>query len=377
MTLDRITAEEQPFAQLVRTFRSVWCWARRLLVAAILVAGAVVLLEVVHLHRLLSGIHPWLAWSVSGGLALGALALATYAAWRWFRVPAAITPPQLPPPEQGWTPRELRRYLGFARRYLERQRRNPSLPADARDEIPKVVARILSYGHDAEPRVVVAEVESEIDRVLEPLDRKARREVWQSASQVAVLTAVNPSAMLDVLITALRNLELMARVAKIYYGRPGPLGTARIARDVLVVAATAGVVERIADSASGMAAEMMGSWTARFAGPVGQGLMNGLLTVRLGDAAVLRCRSLRSRRVGIKPWTLTMWREMARRLASMTAERVAPDLAGGFRRVAETPRDTARRKAGQATDFVRDLFRAGDRLPASSSPGEQTGGALD
>ena len=335
------------------------------------------MLEAVHLHGLLAGVHPWLAWGVSGSLALAAALGAGWFAWRWLRVPGAITPPQLPSPELGWTPRELGRYLAFARRYLERQRLNPSLPEEARAEIPEILNRIKGYAHDADPLVVVSDIEREIDRVLEPLDRLARREVWQSASQVAVLTAVNPSAMLDVLITALRNLELMTRVAKIYYGRPGPWGTARIARDVLVVAATAGLVERLADSASGIAAEMMGSWTARFAGPVGQGLMNGLLTVRLGDAAVLRCRSLRSRRVGIKPWTLTVWREMSRRLASMAADRVAPELARGFRSVAERPGDAARRHVGQATRYVRDLFRPADRFAGEAQASERAGGPSD
>ena len=57
--------------------------------------------------------------------------------------------------------------------------------------------------------------------------------------------------------------------------------------------------------------------------------------LRLGDAAVLRCRALRTRRVGIKPWSAATWREMTRRLAGMVSKKVAPDLARRFGEVVD------------------------------------------
>ena len=321
---------ETPF--LARLLTGVVRWARRIFWAVLVVGTAVLVLEAIHLHQLLAGVHPWLAWAVTGTLLVLVGAFIAWIAWRWWKLPRVIEPPELPPPAD-WSPRHRRRYLGFVRRWLARQEANPALDETTRGKVPAVLARIEAIAageHDDE--ALVRTVEAEIDRLLEPLDRKARAEVWQAASQVALLTAVNPSALVDALVTLVRNLELMARVATLYYGRPGPLGTFRVVRDVLASAVTAGLVDRIADSAGSALAEVAGNWTARLAGPVGQGLVNGLLTVRLGDVAVLRCRSLRSRRVGIRPWTPTMWREAARRLAGLVGEELAPGTARAFRR---------------------------------------------
>ncbi|UCF66668.1 MAG: DUF697 domain-containing protein [Acidobacteriota bacterium] len=336
-----------------RLLRRAWVWARRAVFIALLVVTGVLLLEWVHLHELLARVHPWLARIVSGLLASGVVGFAGWTAWRWWRVPRVIVPPELPSALESWSADDLKTYRRFVRRYLERQQQNLALEQSSRQKVPAVLEKVDRLGVEAHAPRVVAELEAEIDRLLEPLDRKARQEVWQSASQVAVITAVNPSALLDVLITLLRNLELMARLAKLYYGRPGIWGSARIAHDVLAVAATAGVVDRLAESVSEVAGEMFGSWTARLAGPVGQGLTNGLLTVRLGDAAVLRCRSLRSRRVGIKPWSPVMWREMARRLSAMVGEQLAPDMARAFTQASRSAGQRGAEKVRQAFDKLR------------------------
>ncbi|GAB4370782.1 MAG: hypothetical protein Kow0062_05780 [Acidobacteriota bacterium] len=329
-----------PFLSAV--IRRGWTWTRRIAIAAVLVGGAVILLEAVHLHELLARIHPWLAWTVSGTLLAALLAFLGWAGVRWARIPTVVRPPDLPPPERGWTPRQRRAYLRFAERYLARQEANEALPLEVRQRIPGALERLLALGRTAEDdTVLVAEVEAEIDLLLEPLDRRARREIWQSATQIAVLTAVNPSALLDVMITLLRNVELMARLAKLYYGRPGLAGTLGIVRDVLAVAATAGIVEKVADGLTDALAEVAGSWTTRLAGPVGQGLTNGILTIRLGEAAQVRCRSLRSRRVGIKPWSRAMWREAARRLAAAVAGR-SRDLEHEFEDLSPRPRGIRR-----------------------------------
>ncbi len=344
-----------------------WTWARRVAIAAVLLGGALILLEAIHLHELLSKIHPGLAWTVSGMLATGLAAFLGWAGLRWVRIPRVVSPPDLPPPEAGWTPRQRRAYLRFAERYLARQEGNDALPEQVRQEIPGALERLLALGDEAEDDVaLVDEIEAEIDRLLEPLDRRARREIWQSATQIAVLTAVNPSALLDVLITLLRNIELMARLAKLYYGRPGVAGTLGIVRDVLAVAATAGIVEKIADGLTDALAEVAGSWTTRLAGPVGQGLTNGILTIRLGEAAQVRCRSLRSRRVGIKPWSRAMWREAARRLAAAVAGR-SRDLEHDFEELA--PRRSA---LGRGIDRLRSLWSRQDDPAGTVCPSAGT-----
>jgi uncharacterized membrane protein YcjF (UPF0283 family) len=361
--------ETAPLVHLSRLIGRAWTWARRIAYAAAFAGIAIFVLEWIHLHSLLAEASSWLAWMVTG-LGLTVLSgLTAWIGWRWFSIPRIVTPPSLPPDPSSWSARQTSAYVRFARRYLERQRANPALDQQQRAEIPAAIERIADLARQRlTPGEIVGRVENDIDRILEPLDRLARKEIWICASQVSVLTAVNPSAMLDVLITLLRNLELMARLARLYYGRPGVLGSVRVAGDVLAVAATAGIVERVADSAASVTAEMVGSWTARLAGPVGQGITNGLLTVRLGDAAVLRCRSLRSRRVGIKPWSRTMWREMARRLADSAGERLAPEVAGAFRGASGTSGDGGQLR--RTLSRVRDAVSGGREAADGPDKGE-------
>ena len=309
--------------------RNAWTWTRRVVLTLLVLAFFVLLLEAIHLHELLARIHPALAWTVSGVLLAGVLGLAGWMAWRWTRVPRAISPPELPEPAKGWTAAEKQSYRRFCARYLARQENNEHLAEEARAKIPALVERLESPELPDDPAALTKLIENEIDGILEPLDVQARNEIWQCATQVAVLTAVNPSSLLDVLITFLRNLELMARLAELYYGRPGALGTLRVARDVLAVAATAGLIERVTDSAAEVIAEVSGTWVGRFAGPLGQGVTNGVLTLRLGDAATQRCRSLRGRRVGITPWDRRVWRRNVVEL-SRHVSRAAPSLGKAF-----------------------------------------------
>lgn len=353
----------QPLTSVARVVKSAWVWSRRIFWTLIVLSIVVLVLEGIHLHQLLAGVHPLLAWAVSGLLLASAGLFALWSAWRWWRVPRALDPPDLPRPEEGWTRGQVRSYLAFAHTYLEQQSRNPALPRAAASLIPDAQARLASLQDEADVTRLVERVESEIDDVLEPLDREARQEIWKAASEVAVLTAVNPSALMDVAVTLLRNLDLLARLATLYGGRPGLAVTVRITRDVLAMAVTAGILDRVAESASSVAADLLGSWSTRLTGPVGQGLVNGLLTVRLGDAAVLRCRSLRSRRVPIKPWSRATWREMARRLSRNVSSEIAPELARSFREAGRGARDRGSGALRRAFDWLRGGSSRGSHEP--------------
>jgi len=231
----------------------------------------------------------------------------------------------------GWRPADLERYRRFAERYLERQLRNRHLPSESRDLVPgaiEAIRRPLDPHVAADPRraaeATVERVGAEIDRVLEPLDREARRLIRRAAVDVAVVTGVTPSVLLDGLITLARNLDLISRLADLYYGRPGLFGTLRVVRDVLGAAAAAGAAEIVSEHVTSTLAEMTGSWGARLLGPIGQATINGVLTMRLGAAARMRCRSLRARRVPWNPISRAGFRKAAQRLYAWIAEDLGP-----------------------------------------------------
>ena len=81
---------------------------------------------------------------------------------------------------------------------------------------------------DAQGLLALAEAE-----LLGPLDQAASREVEAAARQVATVTALVPLALADVAAALTANLRMIRRIAEIYGGRSGLLGSWRLTRAVL------------------------------------------------------------------------------------------------------------------------------------------------
>jgi putative membrane protein len=125
--------------------------------------------------------------------------------------------------------------------------------------------------------------------MLTPIDRQARALIAVSVRRVAMVTAVSPSAILDVGFVALENLAMVRRLATLYGGRPGFLGSLRLARLVLGHLAITGGVALGED----VVQQLIGhGLTARLSARLGEGIMNGAFTGRIGIAAVDLCRPL-------------------------------------------------------------------------------------
>src|SRR5690606_3549197 len=76
--------------------------------------------------------------------------------------------------------------------------------------------------------------------LMRPLDRAARRTVVNAARQVSLVTAVSPRAAVDILFVAYAVMRLIRRIAAIYGGRPGALGSLRLIRAVVAHLAVTG-----------------------------------------------------------------------------------------------------------------------------------------
>ncbi len=121
------------------------------------------------------------------------------------------------------------------------------------------------------------------------LDTEARREVEAAARQVALLTAVIPLALVDVLAALLTNLRMIRRIAEIYGGRTGTLGNIRLMRGVIAHLIATGAVAVGEDMLGSVAS---GSVLSKLSRRFGEGVVNGALTARLGIAAMDICRPL-------------------------------------------------------------------------------------
>ena len=125
--------------------------------------------------------------------------------------------------------------------------------------------------------------------VLAPLDARARAEVEAAARQVATVTAVVPLALADVFAALTANLRMIRRIAEIYGGRAGTLGSWRLTRTVLSHLVATGAVA-VGDDLIGSVAG--GGVLSKVSRRFGEGVVNGALTARVGIAAIEVCRPL-------------------------------------------------------------------------------------
>ncbi len=125
--------------------------------------------------------------------------------------------------------------------------------------------------------------------LLAPLDARAQREVEAAARQVATVTAIVPLALADLFTALTANLRMIRRVAEIYGGRAGTLGSWRLTRSVLTHLVATGAVA-VGDDLIGSVAG--GGVLSKVSRRFGEGIVNGALTARVGVAAIEVCRPL-------------------------------------------------------------------------------------
>lgn len=343
-----MTTLATPLESFSSVLTRAWHWTRRAFAIALAVAGVVVVVEAWRILDTLASIHPWLAWGAAVLVGVPLLLWAARSAWRYARLPRVTTPPDLPPVEAGWSARDQERYRRYAVRWLRHQQDNPHLPRTERDRIPEAIEDLMrpltpeeAPDTVAAARALDARGDRWVRAVTGPLDRQAEREIRVAAVQVAAATAISPSVLMDSLITLARNLDLIARIADLYYGRPGLAGTLRVARDVLGTAVAAGAMEAITDHVTGAISEMTGSFASRWIGPLGQGAVNGVLTIRMGNAAKRRCRSFTTPRPRWSVPTIGDVRREWSRLFGWIRADLGPAFAGPFARFADAPDDDA------------------------------------
>jgi putative membrane protein len=148
----------------------------------------------------------------------------------------------------------------------------------------RLVAENLGEIIDGRDLLVLAERD-----LIAPLDQRARRLASAAARRVAVVTAVSPRAVFDVIFVLWESVRLIRGVAELYGGRPGAFGLFRLMRAVLSHLAVTGSIA-VGDT---LLQQLVGHGVAaRLSAKLGEGVVNGLMTARIGLSAIDVCRPL-------------------------------------------------------------------------------------
>lgn len=179
-----------------------------------------------------------------------------------------------------------------------------AIAADDRPAAERIVRDLLKFAQSS-PRLARARATLEghmgdiIDgadllrlaerELMAPLDEDARRLISSAAQRVSIVTAASPRAAIDMLFVFGSCLRLIRQLARLYGGRPGALGLFHLVRlSIAHLAVTGGMA--IGDS---FVQQVVGHGiAAKLSAKLGEGVLNGLLTARLGLATVDVCRPL-------------------------------------------------------------------------------------
>ena len=218
--------------------------------------------------------NPQLGWLAAGFTALAGVALISFVAREFFAI-LKLTGNQ-----------KLRKSLEAAK--LENNTKS------ARDAVAQLVKIAETLPATAKGRTLFVATDREFldagdlinlaekDLVV-PLDAIAIERVTAAAKRVSIVTTISPRAFVDIAYVLYENAKLVRAIAEIYGCRPGVFGFLRLARETLAHLAVTGVVA-MSDS---IIQQIVGhGMAARLSAKLGEGVLNGLMTARIGFAAM-------------------------------------------------------------------------------------------
>lgn len=222
----------------------------------------------------------WLGYAAVGVTAVGVLALLGMVIREWLgmRRLAAVQALREEATKAAIEPKPAR-----ARAVLDRLAKlSEGLPETAAGRA--ALARTTGEIIDAEGLLGLAESE-----LLAPTDRKVRQLILNASKRVSIVTAVSPRAIVDLGYVLFESTRLVRAIAEAYGTKPGRLGMLRLFRDVIAHLAVTGSIA----AGDSLVQQILGHGIAsKLSARLGEGVVNGLMTARIGIAAMDLLRPL-------------------------------------------------------------------------------------
>lgn len=253
-------------------------------------------------YRLFDDLHP-----VAGLVYIAALTAAL--AWlvarpiaAFLSMPVAARPPDILIDPKAPDPAAIAARLTYDVRYLKMLAANPEVQAERAAILEsmakgRALASRAARAAPAEAHALSLDLQAfereHIEARLAPLDRRVNQIIHAEAVGVGVATALSMNGTVDAFIVLWRNANLVAKVSRIYFGRPHLMGSLRILRDVAAIVVAARALEDVTDITGEVIGSLLGRMGGLIAGPVMDGGINAMMTLKLGYLAKRRCRSFK------------------------------------------------------------------------------------
>ena len=279
-----------------------WRFLKWSATAFIVIAFLVVIGQGFLFYRMFDDVHPVLGYAYVVILALILGVMVGRPIRSFLAMPVAARPPSIVIDPNAPKPSALAARLKYDLKYLDMLAGNPLLK-DESDAIRAGVANGRALleralrGQPDEALAVSVEMEAferdHIEALLKPLDAKVNALIHAEAVGVGVATAVSMNGTVDAFIVLWRNANLIARVSRIYFGRPHLGGSLRILRDVAAIVVVSRALEDVTDITGDVIGGLLGRMGGLVAGPLMDGGINAMMTLKLGYLAKRRCRSFK------------------------------------------------------------------------------------
>ena len=279
--------------EIAEQWRLAWRGLKWFVVGGIILLAFLAAGQVYLFYQLFADIHPILGWSfvaVVTGIFVWFVGMPLL---RFFRLPKIGTPPDIDFQSDNIDLAHLKERFAFDQAYLDAMASNPALTAK-HGAILAASKDLRNLAHDKTLDAAQGLQTFERTRIaplLSELDKEIDEYIQKEALAVGAATTVSMNGSIDAFFVLWRNVNMVARIARLYYGRPSLRLSLLIFRDV----AAAVILSRALDAVTEAAGEALGSVISRLGGIViGQlmdGSINALVTLKIGYLAKRRCRS--------------------------------------------------------------------------------------
>ena len=253
-------------------------------------------------YRLFDDLHPVAGLVYIAGLTAALAWLVARPIAAFLSMPVAARPPDILIDPKAPDPAAIAARLNYDVRYLKMLAANPEVQAERAAILEsmakgRALASRAARAAPAEAHALSLDLQAfereHIEARLAPLDRRVNQIIHAEAVGVGVATALSMNGTVDAFIVLWRNANLVAKVSRIYFGRPHLMGSLRILRDVAAIVVAARALEDVTDITGEVIGSLLGRMGGLIAGPVMDGGINAMMTLKLGYLAKRRCRSFK------------------------------------------------------------------------------------